>query len=162
APDAGPTEAATPGPTYARLKPDPRVLGLDGMLLGRELSRNLHSVTGTEVQVISPLGRDTPTGQVPRTRPFRVAGTFFSAMHEYDNKYVYVTLPALQQFLSMGDEVNGIEVKVSEMDATEPLAAALRQKLGPGYIVQDWKELNQSLFAALKLEKVMMFIILSI
>src|SRR5262249_27332445 len=158
APDAGPK-----GPAFATpLRPDPRVLGLDGILVGRELSRNLHLFIGEEVQVVSPLGRDTPTGQVPRVRPFRVAGTFFSGMYEYDQKYVYVTLPALQSFLSMGDDVNGIEIKVSDMDDTGSIVDALQAELGPDYTIQDWKEINRSLFASLKLEKVGMFIILTI
>jgi lipoprotein-releasing system permease protein len=159
APDAGPVRV----PGFAQpIRPDPRVLGLDGILVGRELSRNLHLYVGQEVQIVSPIGRDTPTGQVPRVRPFRVAGTFFSGMYEYDQKYVYVTLPALQSFLSLGDEVNGIEVKVSDMDDTGSIVAALQAQLGPDYLVQDWKEINRSLFASLKLEKVVMFIILTI
>jgi lipoprotein-releasing system permease protein len=151
-------------PEFPRRKPkqDPRIASLDGILVGRELAKNLHLYVGQEVQVISPLGQDTPTGQVPRTRPFRVAGTFYSGMYEYDTKFVYVTQPALQSFLSLGDEVTGVEVKASDIDETRPLVAEIQGRLGPGYRVQDWKEINRNLFSALKLEKIAMFLVLTI
>src|SRR5262249_56152459 len=113
-----------------------------GVVVGREVSGNLHLFVGEEVQVVSPLGRDTPTGQVPRVRPFRVAGTFFSGMYEYDQKYVYVTLPALQSFLSMGDDVNGIEIKVSDMDDTGSIVGAPQAQLRPGHTLQGLNEVN--------------------
>lgn len=141
---------------------DPRVASLDGILVGKELAANLHLYVGQEVQVVSPLGQDTPTGQVPRVRHFRVAGTFYSGMYEYDTKLTYVTLPALQSFLSLGDEVNGIEIKISDIDDTRPVVKAIGERLGPGYRVQDWKELNRNLFSALKLEKIAMFLVLTI
>jgi lipoprotein-releasing system permease protein len=143
------------------LSPDPRVQSLDGIIVGRELMRNLHLYVGQEVLVVSPLGKDTPAGQVPRTRPFRVAGVFYSGMYEYDSKFVYVSMPALQKFLTAGDEVTGVEIKVSDMDDTGRVVAGLQHKLGSDYRVADWKELNRSLFAALKLEKMVMFGILA-
>ncbi len=149
-------------PRHRPFRPDPRVASLDGILVGRELAKNLHLYVGQEVQVVSPLGQDTPAGQVPRTRPFRVAGIFFSGMYEYDTKFVYVSLPALQRFLSMGDEVTGVEIKVSDMDETESLVTELQARLGASYRVQDWKEINRNLFSALKLEKVAMFSVLAI
>lgn len=161
--EIGPRAGTSPGGTTTRRRPrDPRVDALDGILVGRELARNLHLYVGQEVQVVSPLGEDTPAGQIPRTRPFRVAGVFYSGMYEYDTKFVYVTLPALQRFLSMGDEVAGIEIKVRDLDDTQPVVADLTARLGPGYRVQDWKELNRNLFSALKLEKIAMFLVLTI
>jgi lipoprotein-releasing system permease protein len=91
-----------------------------------------------------------------------VAGIFFSGMYEYDTKYAYVTVPALQSFLGMGDDVNGIEVKVAHLDETGPVVRAIEKRLGDGYRVQDWKEINRSLFSALKLEKIAMFLVLTI
>lgn len=141
---------------------DPRISELDGILVGKELQKNLRLYYGQEVQVVSPLGQDTPTGQVPRVKNFRVAGDFYSGMYEYDTKFAYVTLPALQRFLSLGDEVNGIEIKIRDINDTEPVMKAVRDKLGAGYRVQDWKELNRNLFSALKLEKIAMFLVLTI
>src|SRR5262249_57567928 len=135
------------------VRPDPRVAALDGILAGKELAKNLHLYEGEEVEVVSPIGKDTPTGQMPRLRPFRVAGIFFTGMYEYDAKFVYVTIPALQQFLSLGDEVTGIEIKVSDSDRTPPIVEALKAKLGPPYHGQGRRELNRSLFSALALEQ---------
>jgi lipoprotein-releasing system permease protein len=147
----------------ARDRPlDPRVASLDGILVGRECAKNLHLYVGQEVQVVSPLGQDTPAGQIPRVRNFRVAGIFFSGMYEYDSRFAYVTLPALQSFLSAGDEVDGIEIKIRDHDDTRPVVRALEDTLGPAYKVQDWMEINRNLFSALKLEKIAMFLVLTI
>jgi lipoprotein-releasing system permease protein len=159
--DAGVYTINVPGEPRP-LATDPRLASLDGILVGRELAKNLHLYSGQEVQVVSPLGKETPAGQIPRTKPFRVAGTFFTGMFEYDTKLVYVSLPALQSFLSLGDEVHGLEVKVSDLDRTSRLIEALNTRLGKGYRVQGWEELNKSLFAALKLEKIAMFLVLTI
>ena len=152
----------SPGALRPSRPRDPRLASLPGMLVGRELAKNLRLYVGAEVQVVSPLGQDTPTGQVPRTRVFRVAGIFYSGMYEYDSKSVYVTLPALEGFLSMEGEVTSIAVRVADVDNTQPVVGAVASLLGSAYHVQDWKELNRSLFAALKLEKVIMFLVLAI
>jgi lipoprotein-releasing system permease protein len=141
---------------------DPRVAGLDGILVGRECAKNLHLYVGQEVQVISPNGQDTPAGQIPRVRSFRIAGIFYSGMYEYDSRFAYVTLPALQSFLSVADEVDGIEIKIRDHDDTRHVVSALQQILGPDYEVKDWKEINRNLFSALKLEKIAMFLVLTI
>jgi lipoprotein-releasing system permease protein len=151
-----------PAPRPRPLRPDPRVSALDGLLVGRELAKNLRLYEGEEVEVISPLGKDTPAGQVPRTRSFRVAGIFFTGMYEYDAKFVYASIPALQGFLGTDDEVSGIELKVSNIDKTRPLVARVQASLGDGYRVKDWQEINRSLFAALKLEQIAMFLVLTI
>jgi lipoprotein-releasing system permease protein len=163
APDAGAAAAPPPlRPPPRPLRPDPRLASLEGILVGRELAKNLRLYDGEEVEVVSPIGEDTPTGQMPRTRPFRVAGVFFTGMYEYDAKIVYVRIPALQQFLSLGDEVTGLEIKVSDLDRTGPLVEAIQARLGPSYRVQDWKDINKSLFSALKLEQIAMFLVLAI
>lgn len=83
-------------------------------------------------------------------------------MYEYDLKYVYVTLGSLQNFLDRRDAIDGIEVRLVNPDETEAFIARFRSAFGPGYRVQDWKELNRSLFSALKLEKIAMFLVLGI
>ena len=89
-------------------------------------------------------------------------------MYEYDLKYVYVTLDSLQDFLDRGDAVDGIEVRIGDPDDTDRYVTTdshdglIREALGPGYRVVDWQELNRSLFSALKLEKIAMFLVLGI
>jgi lipoprotein-releasing system permease protein len=140
----------------------PRVARLPGVLVGKELVKQIHLYVGQEVRIVSPLAEDTPAGPVPRTRLLRVADIFYSGMYEYDFKFVYVPLPVLQDFLDLGDEVSGIEIRVLDPDATGRVLRAIRKQLPEGYRVQDWKEINRSLFAALKLEKIAMFLILAI
>ncbi|MCS6911726.1 MAG: ABC transporter permease [Myxococcales bacterium] len=141
-------------------EPPPRRRVLPGVVIGRELAKNLRVYLGDEVNIVSPLGDVGPTGPIPKAKPFRVVAIFFSGMYEYDSKYIYLDLPAAQKFLGMGDEVTGLELKLADPERTEPVMAAVRQALGPGYEVEDWKQLNRSLFSALKLEKIAMFIAL--
>ena len=131
-----------------------------GVIIGRELARNLRLYLGDDVNIISPFGGIGPTGPIPKSKPFRVAGQFFSGMFEYDTKYAYITLPDAQKFFSMPGEVTGIELKLADPDRTEPVLAELTRIAGPGYEVQDWKQLNRSLFSALKIEKILMFVLL--
>ncbi len=140
----------------------PELAALPGLIVGDELVNKIRLHVGQEVRVVSPLAEDTPMGPVPRTRSYRIAGTFYTGMYEYDLKFVYVELSSLQQFLDVQDEVTGIEVRVRDPDTTEQILATIRSRLGATYRVQDWKELNRSLFAALKLEKIAMFLVLVI
>ncbi|MCP4449534.1 MAG: ABC transporter permease [Myxococcales bacterium] len=171
-PDAGPNDALVTAPKKTRdwdvdLLPHdyiaPSTAILDGVLVGRELVKTVNLYTDQEVRVISPLPNTSPDGlSIPRLENFRVAGRFFSGMYEYDLKYVYCSLYALQDFLDLGDVVNGIEVRVDDPRNTAAIVRSLEESLGEGYRVQDWKELNRALFSALKLEKIAMFFILVI
>ncbi len=133
-----------------------------GIVLGVELANNLGLKHGDWVTVISPVGRLTPMGQAPKSKLFQVVGIFQSGMYEYDNTIAYVGLAAAQQFLTIGSTVTGIEVKLSDIYKAKDVAETLRRLLGPSYWVRDWMQMNQSLFSALKLEKVVMFIILTL
>lgn len=132
-----------------------------GVLIGAELARNLRVYLGEDVNLVAPLGGMSPAGPIPRAMAFRVAGVFYSGMYEYDSKYVYTTLPAAQRFLGVDDEITGLELKVDAMDRAAEVGAAVQARLGRRFIVQDWRQLNASLFAALKMEKAAMFIVLT-
>jgi lipoprotein-releasing system permease protein len=133
-----------------------------GIILGSELANNLGARPGEMVTVVSPVGRLTPMGQVPKSRIFKVAGIFQSGLYEFDNTMSYVDLGVAQQFLGIGDAVTGIEVKVRDIYDAGRIAEELRARLGPPYWVRDWMQMNQTLFSALKLEKTVMFIILTL
>jgi lipoprotein-releasing system permease protein len=149
-----------------------RTRALPGMLIGNELVKQTAFQVGMEVRVVSPLSDpsnpDATGTPIPFNRDYRVAGVFYTGMYEYDLKYVYVTLESLQEFLDLGDAVDGIEVRVADADGTaryvpsERGPGLVRDALGPGYRVADWRELNRSLFSALKLEKIAMFLVLGI
>lgn len=139
--------------------PKPRKI-LPGVAIGRELAKNLRVFLGDDVNVVSPLGGIGPTGPIPKTKRFRVGASFFSGMYEYDSKYVYMDLPAAQKFLGLSDEVTGLELKLASPEETEGVMAQVQATLGSDFEVVDWKQTNRSLFSALKLEKIAMFIAL--
>jgi lipoprotein-releasing system permease protein len=140
----------------------PEIAALPGVLVGRELVKQINLYVGQEVKIISPLGQNTLAGQTPYIKPYRVAGVFFTGMYEYDLKRVYVELGTLQDFLDVPDVASGIEIRVADPEDSDAVVAALQRNIGTGYRIQDWKELNRSLFSALKLEKIAMFLVLAI
>lgn len=133
-----------------------------GIILGKELATNLGSRVGDFLTIISPAGRLTPMGQAPKSRVFRVVGIIESGMYEYDNTLAYVDLPVAQQFLGIGDTVTGVEVRVDDIYNAGHIAEALQNRLGPPFYVSDWIKMNGNFFSALKLEKVVMFVILTL
>jgi lipoprotein-releasing system permease protein len=138
---------------------------LPGVIVGREMVKNLSLYMGDEVKLIAPLGELGPTGPMPKSRTYRVAAVFFSGMYEYDAKNAYVTLEAGRRFLGIEEGVTGIEVKVEDPDRVEAVTDRIAQAIAPvdgGLRVRHWKELNRSLFSALLLEKIGMFIMLSV
>lgn len=143
-----------------------RTESLPGILVGRELVKQMHLYVGQEIRLVSPLSDpsnpDATGTPIPFNRDYRIAGIFFTGMYEYDLKFAYVTNDSLQTFLDRGDAIDGIEIRVPSPDDTDEYVKTISDKLGPNYRVQDWKELNRSLFSALKLEKIAMFLVLGI
>jgi len=133
-----------------------------GIILGAELANNLGVRVGDYLTIISPLGRLTPMGQAPKTGLFEVVGLIESGMYEYDRTLAYVDIPVAQKFLGIGDSVTGIEANVRDIYKAGEIADALRKSLGPPFYVSDWIKMNSNFFSALKLEKVVMFVILTL
>ena len=102
-----------------------------------------------------------PTGPMPRMRSFRVAGHFYTGMYEFDSKLAYVSLTEAQKFLSMQGEVTGVEVRTVDPDRARDVAEQITARIGPGFEVRTWEELNRGLFMALRLEKIAMFVVLT-
>jgi len=134
---------------------------LPGLLVGRELGRQLGLGVGDVVNVISPLGTPTPAGMMPRMKRFVVAGVFESGMFEYDVSLAYMGLETAQRFFDMGDTVSGIEVRVEDLYGAGEVARTMERQLGGfPFRARDWMEANRNLFSALKLEKVVYGIVL--
>jgi lipoprotein-releasing system permease protein len=133
-----------------------------GIILGVELANNLGIRVGEYLTVISPAGRLTPMGQTPKSGLFEVVGIIQSGMYEYDNTLAYVDVPVAQQFLGIGDSVTGIEVRVQDIYKAGEIAEALKKRLGSPFYISDWIKMNSNFFSALKLEKVVMFVILTL
>lgn len=156
------TNLHTPEPAIAQDVGDMDVL--PGMLLGEELAQQLRVYPGDRVFAINPIGGGFGALGIPQptVRPFRVAGIFYTGMYEYDTKWAYVTIPDAQGFLQLDGEVTGVEVRVAEdrlFDA-EQIGKGVEQTLGYPYFSKDWLTMNRPLFAALKLEKIVMGLIL--
>lgn len=134
--------------------------GLPGVLLGSGLARRLGVAAGMAVNLINPLGEDTPVGRAPKTETFRVAGVFESGLYQYDSAVAYTTLAAAQEFFNLDQAVSGVEAAIGDIYLAPRVADRLLVALGPGYFARDWLAMNSSLFAALKLEKITMFVIL--
>lgn len=140
---------------------------LPGILIGTELRDSLHVDLGSQLQLINPDGDMGPTGPMPRAWPFRVAGVFHTGLYEYDNTMVYVLLPTAARFLNVEPgAASGIEVRVANMDRTEPVAAGLETALAAASVsnvsVATWVELNRQLFSALALEQLVIGLLLMI
>jgi lipoprotein-releasing system permease protein len=163
---AGPIDAMVRGAERAAAQglPEPRgEEAMPGLIVGQELARALRLVVGDRVTVVSPQGDLGPSGPIPKTRPFRIAGIFYSGMYEYDMKHAYVELRTAQRLLRADGRISGIEVKVQNVERAPAIAAKLRSSLGRDDLrVRDWKAMNQQLFGALALEKLAMFITLGI
>ncbi len=135
---------------------------LPGVIIGKELAQNLGLVLFDTVEILLPMGIPTPMGLVPKIKEFGVVGVFDSGSYEYDSTLVFLSLENCKKFLNMKDEVTGIEIKVDDIYGAAKIAKAIEQKLGYPYWARSWMEMNKNLFSALKLEKRVMFIILSL
>ena len=137
--------------------------GRPGIIIGSELAKRLSLSPGMQVSLLSPSGRHTAAGFQPKIRNFIVQGTFRTGMYEYDSSLGYVTVEAARDLLGYKPGfVSGLEVRIKDVDRAEQVSQSLRQRLSgfPVY-VRHWQEMNANLFAALKLEKTAMFIILA-
>ena len=134
----------------------------DGIVIGKEMARNLGIFLYDTITIISPVSISTPMGMMPRMKKFIVVGIFESGFYEYDSTLAYLSLQSCQDFLQMGDTVTGIDIKVDDIYKADSIARKIQSKLGFPFWAQNWMQMNKNLFSALKLEKRVMFIILSL
>jgi len=137
--------------------------GRPGIILGKELAFRLGVTRGDIVRVISIAATSlSPLGLLPKPKSFEVVGVFDSGMWEADLQWAFVFLPIAQRFFGLQDKVNVIQVKVDDIFKVKAIAEGVRRTLGPGYVVEDWMQMNSSFFSALKLEKLVLFITISL
>ena len=144
------------------VRPSPNTQGQPspGIILGRELANRLGVFVGDNVNVVSPGSTPGPLGIIPKIRTFHVVGIFEAGMYEYDSNLAYIELAAAQDFFNLGETVTGVEVRVDDIFLASRIANNIESNLGLPYRARDWMQMNRNLFSALKLEKIMMFIIL--
>jgi lipoprotein-releasing system permease protein len=127
--------------------------GIDGLIVGKQLSDEWKLRPGDYVTLTSPQGRLTPFGLMPRTRRFRVAGVFESGFYDYDENWCFVSLQAAQSLAGSGDIVNVLEFRLTKPELASQIAPEVEHAAGHGYSAATWMEENKALFRALKLEK---------
>jgi len=155
--------AALASPHRVTLPPEDggTTVELPGVLIGAELARQLGVVSGSVVNLVSPLATSGPSGLVPRIKRFVLAGVFESGMYDYDTTLAYVALPDAQRFFDLRQGLSGIEVRVADVYGAREVARRIETALGGfPYRARDWMEVNRNLFSALKLEKVVYGIVL--
>lgn len=136
--------------------------GTPGLIVGEELARRLGLAVGSRVNLLSPSGQKTASGYAPRIRPFEVVGVFKTGMFEYDSSLAFVSLDAARDVLGLPPRfLSGVEITVNDLFNADRIAARLATELGSPFYVRSWMEMNANLFAALKLEKIGMFILLA-
>ncbi len=133
-----------------------------GLVIGQEMAATLRVAVGDTVQAVSPQSQPGPLGGMSaRVVPFRIMGIFHSGMYEYDTKFSYATLEGADRFMGTKGSATGLEVRVSDIYEAPAISAEIKNKLNYPFWTRDWQKMNEPLFAALKLEKVVMGVILT-
>ena len=141
----------------AELKP-----GVSSVAIGARLAENLGARVGDSITIINPAGRSTPFGTVPRQVAYTVSAIFEVGVYDYDEAFVVMPMQEAQTLLLTGDSVGMIEVKTEDPDTVSETLAPIQRQLAGQAVVTDWKTINASLFEALAVERVAMFVVLSI
>ena len=131
------------------------------VVLGNELARALGVSIGDKVTLIAPQGNVTPAGVIPRLKQFRVAGTFDSGHFEYDSALALIALEDAQKLFRI-EGVTGIRLKVDDLYEAPIIARDLTRIVSGDVLIRDWGRINRNWFAAVQVEKRMMFIILTL
>jgi lipoprotein-releasing system permease protein len=133
---------------------------LPGIILGKELARQLDVQRGDPVNLVSPVAIPTAIGPVPKVRRFAVVGLFDVGMVEYDSALAYINLADAQRFFGLGTAVSGVEIRTADLERADAVAVDVARAAGFAYRVRDWKEMNHNLFSAIKLETTVYFVVL--
>ncbi len=151
------------GPDLDEAMRSPRpVFPPDGIVLGSFLASTLGVGVGGSVDVLLPLAGDlSPLGVIPRMRRFTGVGVFQVGYAEFDAKLAMIGIPAAQQLFRMGSAVSGVEVRLRDIFAAAQVAEAIRGRLPFPYFTRTWMELNRNFFTALRVERIVMFVILT-
>jgi lipoprotein-releasing system permease protein len=136
--------------------------GSGRVAIGSRLAEALGAYPGSTISLISPEGRSTVVGTVPRIVTYTVAAVFEVGVYDYDNSFVILPMEDAQQLLLMGDNVSTIEVQTSDPDRVDSILAPLQPMVQGKGVIINWKQMNSALFDALEVERVAMFVVLSL
>ena len=137
---------------------------LPGILIGKELASRLLLTQGDEVILITPIFKSSSFSLLgmPKVGKFEVAGTFKSGYYEFDSQFAFISLKDAQDLFEMKGKATDIEIRVSDIYNLGPVETMLRNKVSRRLKIQNWQQMNRNLFSALKLEKILMTIMLTL
>ena len=135
--------------------------GYPPIIIGKELAGSLGVIIGDEINLVSPFGKIGPLGHLPKVRKFEVIAIFDYGMFEYDSSISYVSIKDAMKFFDMKNKVSGIELKTDNAYDAKSLGSELKDYLGFPFYTRNWQDVNQSLFRALKLERIAIGIFLA-
>ncbi len=133
-----------------------------GIILGKELAARLYASPGDEITIITPIFKTTPLGMIPKFAKYEVLGTFKSGMYEYDATFAYIYLQDAQQLFEIPGQISGIDIMVQDVYKVKEIGRDIRRNIDTNLGVYDWMVMNKNLFSALKLEKIVMGIMLTL
>jgi lipoprotein-releasing system permease protein len=136
--------------------------GSENVAIGARLAEELGARVGGEISLISPQGQTTPFGTVPRIVSYRVAAIFEVGVYDYDKAFVVMPMEDAQTLLLLGDAVGMVEVQTIDADRVGNILAPLADKVRRVAVITDWRQMNSALFEALAVERVAMFVVLSL
>lgn len=131
-------------------------------IIGSRLAHKMGIVAGDEITLISPNGKVTAFGTVPRMKSYQVIGAFEVGMYEYDANFIFLPLEAAQKYFGLGDAVTNIDVTLSDDRYLPEVRQAIVESIGDGAYVYDWKQSNAAFFNAIDVERNVMFLILTL
>jgi lipoprotein-releasing system permease protein len=130
--------------------------------IGSRLADTLGAYPGSQITLWNPEGRSTVVGTVPREVTYTVGAIFEVGVYDYDKAFVIMPMQDAQELLLMGDQVGMIEIQTSDPDKVQEILAPLRNLVQGKAVITDWRQMNSALFQALEVERVAMFIVLSL
>jgi lipoprotein-releasing system permease protein len=133
-----------------------------GVAIGSRLAAKLGARVGGQITIINPAGRTTPFGTVPREISYEVVAIFEVGVFQYDEAFVVMPLEDAQLLMLMGDEVGIIELKTTDPDTVGETLRPLAPRISDKALIIDWRSMNRELFEALEVERIAMFVVLSI
>ncbi|MGD9308568.1 MAG: lipoprotein-releasing ABC transporter permease subunit [Desulfosarcina sp.] len=133
-----------------------------GLIVGRVIAKKLRLAVGDAIYLISPLGKGAAVNRMPTVMRFSVAGVFETGMNEYDGAMAFIRLDVAQRLLQMPDQATGLEVRVDDIYQARSIAEAIVGRIGFPFWARDWMQMNRNLFSMLRLQKTVMFIILTL
>ena len=134
----------------------------NNVLVGYRLAQKMGLMTGDEITLISPNGKITAFGTVPRMKSYRIAGTFNLGMFEYDSNFIFMPLETAQTYFGIGDTVTNIDVTLKDAELLNQTRSIIRDGIGDEAYIFDWKQTNAAFFNAIDVERNVMFLILTL